>query len=275
MNKNVVFSLFVIVILGSATAGYFYRKQQENQHKPQTPKVVELPLPSPAPAETPQPQVQVQQSIEPAPVKTPLPQLNESDSFMLDALTGLISDKSLRKYLRTDQIIHHIAATIDNLPRRQAPINVLPVKQVAGKFLTAGKDNEKIISPKNASRYTPYVRIAELIDAKQLVELYVRLYPLFQQAYEELGYPKHYFNDRLIITLNDLLAAPVIKQPVKLVQPSVYYKYADPDLEALSIGQRILIRIGSDNEEKVQNKLIEIKQQLLTHMHDKTIESTE
>lgn len=30
------------------------------------------------------------------------------------------------------------------------------------------------------------------------MQFYVRLYPLFQKAYVELGYPNGYFNDRLI-----------------------------------------------------------------------------
>ena len=177
------------------------------------------------------------------------------------------------KFFHTERIIHNIVATIDNLPRRRAPMSVMPVERAPGKFITAGKEDNLTISPKNAARYTPYVKIAEAIDAKKLVELYVRLYPLFQQAYEELGYPKKYFNDRLIVALDDLLAAPDIKEPVRLVQPSVYYLFADPDLEGRSIGQRILMRIGSKNEAIIKGKLREIKQELTLHVHEKKVES--
>jgi len=115
------------------------------------------------------------------------------------------------------------------------------------------------------------VKIAELVNAQKLVEVYVRLYPLFQQAYEELGYPNKYFNDRLLMVLNHLLVAPDLKEPVKLVQPSVFYVYADPDLEARSAGQKILMRMGSKNEAIVKAKLREIKQQVMLHMHDKKV----
>ena len=117
------------------------------------------------------------------------------------------------------------------------------------------------------------MKIAAATDPKKLVELYVQLYPLFQQAYEKLGYPKKYFNDRLIVVLDNLLAAPNIKEPVKLVQPKVYYQYADPDLEARSIGQRILMRTGSKNEAAVKAWLREIRQELVLHMHDTKIVS--
>jgi len=117
------------------------------------------------------------------------------------------------------------------------------------------------------------VGIAEAIDAKKLVGVYVRLYPLFQQAYEELGYPGKYFNDRLIVVLDNLLDAPDIKEPVRLVQPKVFYLFADPDLEGRSIGQRILMRTGSKNEAIIKTKLREIRQELMLHTHEMKVGS--
>ena len=145
----------------------------------------------------------------------------------------------------------------------------MPVQQAAGKFITAGSGDSLIISPKNAERYTPYMKVVDVFDAKKLVELYVRLYPLFQQAYVDIGYPKDYFNDRLLVVIDDLLVTPDVKEPVKLVQPKVFYEFADPDLEDLSIGQRTLIRIGSKNGTKMKARLREIKQELKLHMQDR------
>ena len=75
---------------------------------------------------------------------------------------------------------------------------------------------------------------------------YVQLYPLFQAAYQELGYPNGYFNDRLIQAIDDMLAAPDVAAP-KLAQPKVLYEFADPALENLSAGQKILVRMGPEN----------------------------
>jgi hypothetical protein len=49
---------------------------------------------------------------------------------------------------------------------------------------------------------------------------------------------------------------------VQLVQPSVFYKYADPRLESLSSGQKILLRIGNDNAAKIKAKLRELREAL-------------
>ncbi|HET7131776.1 MAG TPA: DUF3014 domain-containing protein, partial [Gammaproteobacteria bacterium] len=62
--------------------------------------------------------------------------------------------------------------------------------------------------------------------------------------------------------VDHLLATPDVTEPVRLVQPSVYYKYADPKLEALSAGQKLLIRMGPDNAAAVKAKLREIQAEL-------------
>ena len=264
MKKSSLITTVIIIFLGLGVATYFYW-----QHIQPKPEPIAVPTPPP-PAPAPPPQ----QVIEAPPEQPALPKLSESDGFMLGILAGLVGNKALMNLFHTQHIIHNIVATIDNLPRRHLPISVMPVKRVQGLFITQGPENDKTISPKNAARYSAYVKIAELIDSQKLGDVYVRLYPLFQEAYEELGYPKKYFNDRLLVVLDHLLAAPDLKEPVKIVQPNVFYLYADPDLEARSAGQKILMRIGGKNEAKIKAKLLEIKQQIRLHMREKKVDNT-
>ena len=264
--KNLIIVAVISLVLAAAIGGYFY--WQHAQPKPEPVLAQAPPPPPPAP-----PVPEVRQVLAVPAATPPLPSLAGSDDFVLDALAGLINNPSLTSLFYTERIVHRIVATIDNLPGRRAPMSVMPVGPVPGKFITTGTADTLSMSSENAARYLPYVKIAEAINPKKLVGLYVRLYPLFQQAYENLGYPKKYFNDRLIVVLDDLLAAPDIKDPVKLVQPKVYYQYADPDLEARSIGQRILMRTGGKNEAIVKTWLHEIRQELVLHMHDTKIVS--
>jgi hypothetical protein len=263
MKNFMLIAVAAVVILGGAAYYYWQRLQS-------MPSPVSLSVPAPTTPSAPlaPPPPPMHQVVEAPPAPTPLPQLGESDSFTVDALAGLIGDKSSMKLFRTEHVIHKIVATIDNLPRQRVALSVMPVVPVPDGFIPAQSNTALTISPANAPRYAPYVKIAEAIDAKKLVALYIRLYPLFQRSYEELGYPKKYFNDRVIEALDDLLAAPDMKEPVQLVQPHVFYLYADPDLEARSAGQKILMRIGSDNEAKVKEKLKKIKQELTLHMHE-------
>jgi hypothetical protein len=39
----------------------------------------------------------------------------------------------------------------------------------------------------------------------------------------------------------------------------VLYEYADPDLEALSSGQKLLLRMGNSNAERVKSALTELR----------------
>jgi hypothetical protein len=97
--------------------------------------------------------------------------------------------------------------------------------------------------------------VLQAVDPRTLVAWYVRLYPLFQQAYQDLGYPKGYFNDRLVAAIDDMLAAPLPPPPLRLVQPKVFYRYADPELEARSAGQKMLLRLGPADAAQVQSRL--------------------
>lgn len=263
MKDNTLIVAAVATILVGVAAYLFWPQSQP------VPAPVQVQAPPPTPISPPPLTPEVRHVIEPAPaVAAPLPALANSDKFIDDALAKLVGNKSLMELLHADRFIRNFVATIDNLPTRRAPMKVMPVEHAAGKFVTVGAEDDLAISPSNAARYTPYVRFAAAVDSRRLVALYVRLYPLFQQAYEELGYPDKYFNDRLIVVLGDLLAAPLIKEPVKLVQPNVYYQYADPDLEARSIGQRILMRLGSKNESSIKAKLGEIRQELMRNQHE-------
>jgi len=100
-------------------------------------------------------------------------------------------------------------------------------------------------------------------DVKSLAALYRRLYPLFQQAYEDLGYPGKYFNDRLVEVIDHLLETPEIAAPIPLEQPRVFYTYADASLEARSAGQKLLIRMGPANARIVKAKLRELRAEIV------------
>lgn len=256
--------LLVLLVIAAAAGGWYYW-QRTPAPQPVSVTSPPQPAPTPAPREAEAPPRQVLELPQAPPT---LPALDESDATLSQALAALIDNPALMKLLRLDQAIRNIVVTLDSLPGRRAPPRYLPFAPASGRFLTAGNEEELVISRDNAARYTPYMAIADAIDPAQLVGLYLRLYPLFQQAYEELGYPGAYFNDRLLVVLDDLLNTPDIAEPVRLVRPKYYYLYADPELEARSIGQRTLMRIGSANAARLKEKLRAIRRELLLHMRE-------
>ena len=140
---------------------------------------------------------------------------------------------------------------------------MVPLNAASGVFLATPAGEESTIDPANSARYAPYVRVFEAIESHALVQAYVRTYPLFQRAYEELGFPGRYFNDRLMEAIDDLLETPERDAPVTLLRPRVLFEFADPDLETRSAGQKILLRMGPENAARVKAKLAEIRRELL------------
>jgi len=191
-----------------------------------------------------------------------LPPLEKSDVLMTEALAQLLDRKLLGELFIVDGLVRRSVATIDNLPREKAATKVMPVKPVPGAFAVDQRGDEIVIAAGNAARYSRYVQLAQSIDVKSVAALYVRLYPLFQRAYQELGYPKGYFNDRLVEVIDHLLAAPEVRGPIRLVQPKVRYAFADPALESLSAGQKIMVRIGADNAARVKATLRQLRREL-------------
>jgi hypothetical protein len=268
MNKTIPTIIALLVLLGGGIAAYLYFFQNE-QTQPTPVATQEQELPTEA-LEAPKPEGR---KVLNAPSENiALPQLESSDDFMANALEKLLNNKALMAIFTSKQLIRNIVVTIDNLPRKQVSMRLMPIKQAPDKFLTMESDGQTVISPNNETRYAQYMSFAKAVDPKQLVELYIQLYPLFQKSYEELGYPDQYFNDRMLVVIDNLLVTPEIKEPVSVIQPKYFYLYADPDLENRSIGQRILMRIGNDNAKIIKAKLKGIKEELILHMHEQKIE---
>jgi hypothetical protein len=197
--------------------------------------------------------------IEAAEPGKPLPSLKESDGPVAAALAALVGQDAFGRFFVPENLIRNIVATVDNLPREQVSQRVSPLRPVAGVLATNGKDASLTLAPANASRYALQMRLVETVPTESIVAFYRRHYPLFQQAYVELGYPDGYFNDRLIEVIDHLLATPEPAGAIRLAQPKVLYEFADPALEELSAGQKMMLRLGRQNRDAVKAKLREIR----------------
>jgi hypothetical protein len=192
-----------------------------------------------------------------------LPPLGGSDEVVADALVALAGNGHVRDLLVSKQLVARIVATIDALPRRALGTLMLPARPPEGGFATAEADGRITMAAQNSDRYAPYIAVMKNVDPAALVAWYAHAYPLFQQAYQELGYPRGYFNDRLIEVIDDLLAAPELAEPASLQRVKSHYAFADPSLEALSAGQKLLLRTGPANEALIKAKLRAIRSMLI------------
>ena len=262
-----------VCAVAAAGAWWFWQRQAEPPLAAPPPAVSAPPVAAaPAPtASGPQNPVEAL-----APADATLPALAESDGRVTALLNELLGPGQVAAFLQTEGFIRRAVATVDNLGRAQAPARMWPVQSLRDRFLVDGPGEAPApIATANAARYRAALAFAEAVPLDAAVALYARLYPLFQQAYEELGFPRRYFNDRLVAVLDHLLQAPEPRGPVRVKllpvnteladpRPWVRYEFEDPALQALSSGQKILVRMGPENEARAKALIRELRKRVAT-----------
>lgn len=256
MKKIAPFVL--LVILFAAAAWYSFIKEPDPVHEAAPPH-----LPPVLPVETQQAEPEAEAPVgrfepEAVIVPDPLPALNESDAEFTGALVEIAGEDEVGEFLIRDQVISRAVAMVDSLTGRQVPVLVNPVKPADETFVVESSGDRMVMSAENFARYDGYVALIQKVDTKALMKTYRRHYPLFQQAWQQNG-GEGAFRKRLIEVIDHLLETPDVPGPVYLSKPEAVYVFEEPELEAMSAGQKILVRMGSVNASVVKEKLQEIR----------------
>ena len=251
----------LLLAAGAAGATWYF---WANMDRP--PIEAEVIVPDPAPEEVERrlgplhPIEPLEESMAGSRELVPLPSLDDSDGYLRLELVNIFGRK-LDELLTDELLIEKFVATVDNLPRSHVAERIRPLGRLSGGFTASSEDGGDtfLMGAKNYARYEYLVSMVESVDLNGLVETYRRYYPLFQEAYVGLGYPSGYFNDRVVEVIDHLIAAPVRNEPIELARPHVLYEYSDAELEALSSGQKLMLRIGNENAERLKQTLREIR----------------
>jgi hypothetical protein len=246
----------ILIILFAAAAWYSFVKQPDPVHELPPPPLTPVSQAEPEQAE---PQVMEEPVVaEPVAIPDPLPLLAESDDELKEALAEITGPDPLAEYLVRNQVVSRLVVAIDSLTSRQVPPQINPVKAADGDFMVDSEGEHSTLSAENFARYDGYIALMQSLNTQTLVEMYRHYYPLFQQAWEENG-GEGSFNDRLLLVIDHLLQTPDVPGPIYLVRPEAVYLFEDPGLEAMTAGQKILVRMGSANAELVKEELQEIR----------------
>ena len=251
--------LIVAILVALVAGAYFYFS---GSRQAEAPAVVSSGVPDHQPqpepesssvdtAQGPEPgEMVLQAPSAPSIDEIPLPTLTDSDAVVLENLDEMLGEPAVSQYVVSDNVIPRIVATVDTLGSRQIPGVVQAVHGPATVFAASPLEqpdqiirNEAgdevpqfIINPANYERYAPYVELLEAVDASDWVEAYSDYRPLFLEAYRQMGYSEGSFDDRLIDIIDELLATPVVQEPVELVKPEAFYLFSDEKLESLTAG---------------------------------------
>ena len=228
--------------------------------QPSTPTVGELPI-----ATQPEPEVSVEseeavaevviEAEEIAPKPQPAP-INQSDEPFALSVAQLGPAHPVIEWLEPTQLLRKTVAMVDALSRGELMFKNRPVSNtvVEGAFLIESQPGRIELSPNNFARYDTLISAIEYVDEDTAIELYHFWSPRLEEAYAELGMQTS-FDQAFRAAMERLVNAPEVAGNIELVRPAVYYKFADPRLENLSDVEKLMIRMGPANAERLKAKV--------------------
>jgi len=177
--------------------------ESESETETETEPLVLPPAPEPeAPKRQPEVVVKLPPEKPPEPVVPGLPLLEGSDPEVYRELAGTVRNADaadLKGVIAPKDRIRRFVTTVKNVGEHKIARRHLPVRAAKGAFAVKRiPDGRLVIDKANYRRYTPYVELLEAVDAQKLAAVYKRLSPLFDQAYQELGYPRGKFERPLL-----------------------------------------------------------------------------
>ncbi|MBX3707878.1 MAG: DUF3014 domain-containing protein [Pseudomonadales bacterium] len=202
---------------------------------------------SPAPVES-TPLLEGIEPVQPLEPDWALPTLDQSDAFLRD----LLADDGLPAgWLAQEEFVRRLAVLLENGARGEYPRRQVAFLVPRPPFAVLERDGRLYLDPANYARFDTTLDILEGIDPYRLARILTFVKPLVRQALTELGVDAD--PDQLLgAAFARVLDLPPLPDEIELVRPNVLYKYADPDLEALSPLQKQVLRTGPRNVVRLQ-----------------------
>lgn len=270
-DRSVKTMLILVILAAIGVTAFFYLNGRSEQNQPEFQLLPVEPdsssvLPPSRDLDDQAEEPPVYQPPEPVVQEEPLPALNESDSSVLAALQNL-SAQTLA-YVVPQEVIRKFVRAVNAVEEGKVVHEYRPITSPAPGFVTEKISTVGVqpprfhLSEENYHRYDALVTLVALVDTESLAVFYQRFYPLLEEAHAEMGLKKGNFHTVLVRAIDHLLAAPVVEEQLELVQPKVFYQYADETVEALPSTYRLLLRMGPENTRSLQTSLKSIRERI-------------
>jgi hypothetical protein len=216
---------------------------------------------SPEPAQPPAAATNAPAPTSPAPIvddppRYDLPPLDDSDPFMRDRLAELSGHSLLAAWSRGTRLVRNLVVVLDNTSRGLNPSQHLRALRPGVGFRVIQRGDRIVLDPRNYQRFAPIAEAAASIDARAAAKVYAGIKPLLQMAYDELGNQEP-IDRALERAVRQVLSAPVVDGdvPLQIGGEGIGYRFANPSLESLPGAQKQLVRMGPDNQRRIQEQV--------------------
>ncbi|MDD5277507.1 MAG: DUF3014 domain-containing protein [Methylovulum sp.] len=266
-NKGINFFVVIMLIVIAVTVGFFGAKLSEGDIA-----VKELAMSLFAKKSTPQESTGSNKLVHPQPPAEPvssngdlqelqppqesviLPELDSSDEQIREAV--MATSPTLSQWLETDHLISKYMTIVNDFAQGVRVAKHLDFLKLDQSFVAEQRGAELFMSEKSYQRYNNLAQAVNAIDMPAMIAVYRRFRPLLLQVFAKFSYPDGYnLDDIFIKAATEILMAPIVEEPIVLVKPSLSYRFADPELEALNPVHKQMLRMGAENTRLIQNKM--------------------
>ncbi|MDE2690902.1 MAG: DUF3014 domain-containing protein [Acidobacteriota bacterium] len=191
------------------------------------------------------------------PEPEPPPDLAGSDSVVREIVGALSRHAEWVAWLAPEELAISFVRSVGAVAYDEPPQNGLELLRPEDGFSVVRRGQRFYPAGTSYRRYDLAVEVFDSIDVAGAAGAYERLEPLLERAHDELGYPGE-FGDTLELAVTKLLATPIPDGPPELRLRVISFEYVDPGLEGLNPAQKLLLRLGPENGERVRSKVREL-----------------
>jgi hypothetical protein len=182
--------------------------------------------------------------------------LDESDDIVREEASELSNTTHWQTWLGTQQSIRKFVQFMENVSRGKVPHKYFKFLAPSGQMTVDEMPNKEYsLDSKSYKRYNQFANTIDSLDTEALVYTYTMLKPFIETAWDEMKTPGQSFDEVVLKAIKQVQTAPAIREEIRLIRPSVMYKFADTRLEQLNAVSKQMLRMGPRNTRIIQKKL--------------------
>ena len=183
-----------------------------------------------------------------------LPPLGNSDGIFRKDILNLSSGFS--PWLSMENIIKTWMIATNDFSQNLRPYKHFRQFKLSQPFQVATDDSGMYITEQSYQRYNGLASAVRAVNVGSSLKLYEKYRPLLQQVFATFDYPEQYhLEDVINKAASSILQAPILEGKIRVIKPTVYYKFSEQKIEMLSPVQKQMIRMGPENTRIIQTKL--------------------
>ncbi|MEZ5332396.1 MAG: DUF3014 domain-containing protein [Thermoanaerobaculia bacterium] len=155
---------------------------------------------APAPPET--------EAEEPTPEEVAVPPLDETDPWLREVIQQLSGHPALAQWLATDDLVQRFVVLVDNVADGVSPAQQVPFVRPKETFVVRTAGDGTYVDAATYERFATLAAVVDSLHVDGTADLYRRLKPRSEEAFDQLGYPDRTFEGTPERAIRRVLAVP-------------------------------------------------------------------